>query len=370
MSAHPQQPRPPGFGEAAPWFSCPTPTRPEFHVHSLGGMVLLLLFVGSLSDAEARAAYEQVMAGRDLFDDRDIAFFAVSTDPSDHAAGRLRQQLPGVRWFIDFDRAVSDLYGVRYDAPESPRVFVLDEMLRVAASAPLSQTGSILEGLRTRLQVQRRWWREQTAPVLTTPNVFEPQFCQALIAHYEARGGTPSGFMQSANGAEVGRYDPKVKRRRDVMIEDPALKHAVRERLRLRLSPMLERSFGWRPTHVERYLIACYAEDEQGFFSAHRDNTGPATAHRKFAVTINLNGDFAGGELRFPEFGPRTYRPPPGGATVFACGLLHEATPVTQGRRFAFLPFLLDESAAELQDATRHLIQDAPDPAQEEAAPT
>ena len=70
-----------------------------------------------------------------------------------------------------------------------------------------------------------------------------------------------------------------------------------------------------------------------------------ATAHRRFAVSINLNAEeFEGGDLRFPEFGPRTYRPPTGGAVVFSCSLLHEATPVTQGRRYAFLPFLYDEA--------------------------
>jgi hypothetical protein len=35
-------------------------------------------------------------------------------------------------------------------------------------------------------------------------------------------------------------------------------------------------------------------------------------------VTINLNGDYDGGDLRFPEFGDRTYRAPPAGAVVFA----------------------------------------------------
>ena len=54
--------------------------------------------------------------------------------------------------------------------------------------------------------------------------------------------------------------------------------------------------------------------------------------HRRFAVTLNLNDGFEGGELWFQEFGPRRYRPPPGGAAVFSCSLLHEARPVTAGR--------------------------------------
>ena len=69
-------------------------------------------------------------------------------------------------------------------------------------------------------------------------------------------------------------------------------------------------------------------------------------------TTINLNADeYEGGDLRFPEFGTRTYRAPTGGAVLFSCALLHEATPVTEGRRYAFLPFLYDEDAAALREA-------------------
>jgi predicted 2-oxoglutarate/Fe(II)-dependent dioxygenase YbiX len=103
---------------------------------------------------------------------------------------------------------------------------------------------------------------------------------------------------------------------------------------------------------MERYLVACYDAAHGGHFRAHRDNTTKGTAHRRFAVTINLNADeFGGGELRFPEFGPRSYRAPTGGAVVFSCSLLHEALPVTSGRRYAFLPFLYDEAAARVRVA-------------------
>lgn len=68
-------------------------------------------------------------------------------------------------------------------------------------------------------------------------------------------------------------------------------------------------------------------------------------------MSINLNADYDGADLRFPEFGSTTFRPPVGGAAVFSCSLLHEATAVTRGHRFAFLPFLYDEAAAEIRQA-------------------
>ena len=114
---------------------------------------------------------------------------------------------------------------------------------------------------------------------------------------------------------------------------------------------MIERAFQFRPTRLERYIVACYDSVVGGHFRAHRDNTTKGTAHRRFAVSINLNAEeFEGGDLAFPEYGPRLYRPPTGGAVVFSCSLLHEARPVTQGRRFAFLPFLYDDAAAAIRE--------------------
>jgi predicted 2-oxoglutarate/Fe(II)-dependent dioxygenase YbiX len=86
--------------------------------------------------------------------------------------------------------------------------------------------------------------------------------------------------------------------------------------------------------------VACYDADVGGHFHRHRDNVNAGARHRRFALSINLNNDFEGGDLIFPEFGRRTYRPPVGGAIVFSCGALHQVLPVTRGRRFAFLAFL------------------------------
>ena len=70
-----------------------------------------------------------------------------------------------------------------------------------------------------------------------------------------------------------------------------------------------------------------------------------------------LNPDeYEGGLLRFPEYGGSLYTAPLGGAVVFSCSLLHEATPVTAGKRFVFLPFLYDEAAVRVRDANRQFV--------------
>jgi predicted 2-oxoglutarate/Fe(II)-dependent dioxygenase YbiX len=96
----------------------------------------------------------------------------------------------------------------------------------------------------------------------------------------------------------------------------------------------------------EAFRIGCYEAAEKGFFGRHRDNATPYTAHRRYALTLNLNQDYEGGELRFPEYGRMLYRPPAGGAVVFSCALLHEALPVTAGRRFVLLSFFFDRDGA------------------------
>ena len=53
-------------------------------------------------------------------------------------------------------------------------------------------------------------------------------------------------------------------------------------------------------------------------------------------TTCPCADEFEGRQLWFPEFSRRLYKAPTGGAVVFSCSLLHEATPVTRGRRYAF----------------------------------
>lgn len=79
--------------------------------------------------------------------------------------------------------------------------------------------------------------------------------------------------------------------------------------------------------------------------------------HRRFAVTINLNQDYDGCDLMFPEFGRRTTRAPLGGAVVFSTGALHQVMPITRGRRYAFIPFLYGEEEARQREANNALLQ-------------
>jgi len=353
------------MGEPAPWFVCPTGTRQNFHFDTVGGRYLVLAFLGSVADAAAARLIEDVTSRRSLFDDVKVSFFGVSVDPEDEQRQRLADSVPGVRYFRDFDRSVSALYGaVQADGAYRPMTYVLDPAMRVLAVLPLqplssgARETSLFELLDRLPPIPPPYVAPVQAPVLVLPRIFERKLCRALIDHYDSNGGRESGFMRDVNGKTVEIRDPSFKRRRDCTVEDEALRNACMVRIHDRLIPQLRKAFQFGATRMERYIVSCYDAKEQGHFQAHRDNTTMGTAHRRFAVSLFLNsGEYDGGYLCFPEFGSALYSAPAGGAVVFSCSLLHEATTVTRGRRYMFLPFLYDEAAKRIRDENEHYLE-------------
>ncbi|MBP7338637.1 2OG-Fe(II) oxygenase [Niveispirillum sp.] len=346
-----QQPRP-GIGELAPWFNTRCGEIQQFHLSSLGGRHVILCFPG-IDKAAGTTAMAMLAEWVKGVHDRHCIGFGVM-QPDDAVASqalwphlRVFQEMPGM--------AITRAYGI---GAEGGWV-VIDTLMRIMMRAPLSAGAELLARVRRLPLAGLAGPADAPAPVLVLPGVFEPEFCQHLIALYQADGGEDSGYMREQNGKTVGVIDHNFKRRRDMLITDPDVMAQARIRMEQRLLPMLTRALQFTATRMERYIVACYDAQERGFFRAHRDNTTRGTAHRRFAITINLNAEeFEGGELCFPEFGPRTYRAPTGGAVAFSCSLLHEARPVTKGVRYAFLPFLYDEEGAKVRAANLGFLAD------------
>jgi len=350
-------------GEPAPWFTVRSSNNPRFHIDTAAGRYIVLCFLGSAAEPAAGRVLQDVARFRGMFDDEQASFFAVSVDPEDERVGRLRQSLPGIRVFWDFDRAVSRLYGAcdGDNGAHAPRTVVLDPRLKVLHVEPIGDgEGHLLRIaalLRTLPEIGPREAARVQAPILVVPRVFEPAFCRHLQGLAEAHGTEDSGFMREVDGRTVGMVDYSHKRRGDYTIADESVRAAARDRIIRRLLPEIRRAYQFEATRMERYIVACYDAAVGGYFRPHRDNTTKGTAHRRFAVTVNLNAEeYEGGDLRFPEFGPQTFRATTGEAIVFSCSLLHEATPVIRGRRYAFLPFLYDEAAAAVRERNRAFL--------------
>jgi len=341
------------IGEPAPWFHARALSgRDRFSFDTTAGRWIVLFLAGSAGRPAQRQALAQVAKNRALFDDFGAAFFGVTVDPSDESEGRIAQHLPGIRWFLDYDRSVSMLYGAASSgdpASYAPYWLLLDPMLRVHERAPLGEEERVFSELKRRLAAPAPCLG---APVLVVPRVLPPELCKVLIDRYDANGGRPTGAMSEEGGITTHKINRDFKRRSDYEIEDQALIATLKGHMSRILRPLIARAFQFEATRVERWLVACYDGKEEGMFRPHRDNTTKGTAHRRFACTINLNAeDYDGGDLRFPEFGPNEYRAPTGGAVVFSCSLLHEARPVTMGRRYAFLPFFYDDAGARIREA-------------------
>lgn len=349
-------------GDPAPWFYVRSTVNSRFSFNTVGGRYIVLCFFGSTARPDARRVLDDVQKHKDRFDSSEAIFLGVSVDPEDEKQQRLTQDHPGIIWFWDFDRSVSRNYAaapVDATAPYQPHTLVLDPTMRVVAAFPLDvepekHVERVLEVIAAQPTVASL---QAFAPVIVVPRVFEPELCRTLIKVYEQQGGIESGFMRDVGGKTVRIFDYGHKRRKDCDVTDPELIRSCQARLVRRLVPEIHKAFQFHATRIERHIVACYDAATSGHFKAHRDNSTRGTAHRRFAVTINLNADeFEGGELRFPEFGPRTYKAPTGGAVVFSCSLLHEATQVTKGLRYAFLPFLYDEEAAKVRQANMKFV--------------
>jgi len=180
------------------------------------------------------------------------------------------------------------------------------------------------------------------APVLQIPGVFEPELCAALIRHLEVDcgGGDVSAVLVMQGGEQRLQVDPDIKQRRETNPRDPQLDARMHERLMRRALPEIARVFNFEVRRRDPFKLLAYPENA-GYFRAHRDNETPDVAHRRFALSVNLNhGDYAGGEFRYPEFGPHLFSPPTGAALVFSCSMLHEVRPVARGTRYAMTTFL------------------------------
>ncbi len=357
-------------GDPAPYFFQRSPANPRFVFDTAAGRYLVLCFFGSAADSHSQAAIAAVRARPHLFDDVNASFFGVSIDPADEAQGRVADSYPGYRFFWDFDGSVSRLYGAvaNDSAPEIVSMpvrrlwVVLDPTLRVMQVVPFQRNRGDIDALIAYLEAlpppDRFAGFEIQAPIIVLPNVFEPDFCGRLIELYETHGGQDSGFMREVDGRTVGVTNYGHKRRRDYVIGDSQVVAQAQARFLRRVVPEIRKIHQFNVTRMERYIVACYDADEGGHFRAHRDNTTKGTAHRRFAVSVNLNDDFDGGEVSFPEYGPRSFKAPTGGAVVFSCSLLHAVSKVTRGRRYAFLPFLYDDAAAKIREENTPFLGD------------
>ena len=336
-------PDPIKLGDPVPWFDAKTLAGTSHNLGVMAGRWVALYFMRSLNDVQATRVLTDIIlsAGR-FFNEDHVQFFAVLAEPPPGAEQFAQASHGGLGFMIDYDQVISRAYG----ALDGPRLVILDPLLRAMRVFTIDASTSSAEictVLQTLPSIDDSAGVPLTAPALIIPRVFEPEFCAYLIDLYQKNGGTESGFMLDKDGKTMTVVNHKLKQRRDLSVEDMETRRLIRERIVNRVVPVMERFFSYRPTRMDRYLVSCYDAETGGHFARHRDNVNAGAQHRRFAASFNLNRDYDGCDLIFPEFGRRLYRAPEGGAIVFSTGALHQVTPITRGKRYAFVPFFYGE---------------------------
>jgi peroxiredoxin len=339
------------LGDPVPWFGAPLVEDGSFNLQVAAGRWIVLSFLGSPANPKVEEELAELLRDAQLFDESRLVFYGVLTAPPSDPAYYIRLCSSAVAFIADYDGAISHAYG----ANAMPRTIVLDPMLRAVADIPWDYAGghaqSVCEVLRGLPTVDDSAGVPLTAPALIVPRVFDFPVCDFLIRLHEKLGGKESGFLLDSEGKTATVVDSRFKRRSDLGIVAPEVRDMIRNLIVRRLLPAVEQFFQFSATRMDRYLVACYDSGVGGYFYRHRDNVNAGAQHRRFAVTINLNKDYDGCDLNLPEFGSRNYRAPVGGAIVFSCGALHQVTPITRGRRYAFLAFLYGDADAALREA-------------------
>jgi hypothetical protein len=296
-----------------------------------GGSPTVLVFSGGGGSAAARATRDDLA---DALDDS-VQLHAIATGT------------PGVddTVFNDPEGLVHGAYGVPADGEAA--VVVLDPNVRVAlahihrdaATTRTTVVSAVADVAFTRPGTTIR----HTAPVLFVPAALDPSLSVRLIDLWSSSDTVETGVEATVAGRRAETTDRLRKRRRDHTVADPELLRTLSSHVGRRVMPEIRKAFAYEAKRFEGFKIGCYDAEDEGFFTAHRDNLSQATAHRRFGLTLNLNDDYEGGELRFPEYGPERYRPGTGEALVFSGAHLHEVLPVTRGRRFVLLSFVFGD---------------------------
>jgi hypothetical protein len=318
----------------------------------LAGRYVVVCCFGSSRIAPGRTALAALRKHERFFDGVKASFLGVSVDPNETVRSPPQG---GIHYVLDPTGEMSRHCGATplgadpLGTPYRVTWTVVDPGLRVIAHFNTGANDGDCDAVFTLLNdlpdPASYGLCEMPAPILIIPGLFEPELCDRLIDLYLEGDSRESGFMVK----NVEKFDRSFKSRRDYFVTDATIHELIGKRIAQCVIPEIRKLFFMEITRMERYLVGCYSSEEEGHFRPHRDNGQAVTAHRRFALSVALNEDYDGGELLFPEYNQRRHKVPKGWGLVFPCAILHAVTPVKQGRRYAFLPFLYDEAAAKIK---------------------
>ncbi|MFW7268052.1 2OG-Fe(II) oxygenase [Gluconacetobacter sp. Hr-1-5] len=329
-------------GDPVPWLSqiCAHSGK-SFCLEAAGGRFTLFCLLGN---GHNNSEQLQRVADRisHVVDNRGVILFLVVPDNQPEPYLHFQARNPGMRVMLDGEGTVRCAF-----APLSPLDetiwYVFNPNLRIIfrrAFVSFSDSMNVILDVSSYLPDLADYGSGNPVPVIVIDSVLEKTLCSTLRAAHDQGANMASPLMVEKNGIIDYLHMPDIKRRVDSELP-PVLLRQVHDRVIRRVVPEIQKVFQSSIDHIDRAVLGCYDSRDRGHFGMHRDNTQKASHHRRYACSINLNDDYEGGYVGFPEYGNRVFRPGTGSAIIFSCSLLHLVTPVNAGRRYAVLLFLV-----------------------------
>lgn len=316
----------------------------------LSGSNKLLILLNNASDEEKTAILSSTLQLQNEYAGLDC--FIINSS----ASGDLNYKLKvaaNCRWPITGDSSGSIFasLGVHKNNGAKARILLISKLGQIRYwvdlhSTNVDQVKEMLNDM-NETKTETNEWLTLHAPVLIIPNVLTKNECDKLIESFETGGPfivKPSTPEEMQRDYKRPIYEHNRQDRVDHIIKDKNILGFLDNRIATRVNPMIKKAFAFDVSRREELHIARYVGERKGNEMGHRDNTSPETAYRRFALSLNLNDDYEGGEVFFKEYNQNGYKGAPGTAMIFSSSLLHEVGETKSGTRYTLISHLFNDS--------------------------
>lgn len=326
----------------------------NLHEDHLSGKHMILVFLNTDDQQKNVAILKSFAEKQSVYDDSNTTLLAITSSSDANKNKQLIEQ-SGFNWPVagDATGAVFAAYGLHKSYGEAARIVLLTpyRQVRIWFDSPsnIEHTLEVItQMIDTYSSADDQKWSPCHAPVLHIPNVLSPEECAKVIESFESGGPffvRPPRPGEVSGNFKVPVYEHNRQDRVDHIVKDKAMLEFLDSRIFGQITPMISKAFAFNVTRKEDLHIARYTGERGGHHMGHRDNTMPATAYRRFAMSLTLNNNYAGGELTFNEFSPHGYKPETGSAMIFSSSLLHEVSEITEGTRYNLVSNLFNDES-------------------------
>ena len=318
----------------------------------LSGQTLLLVLLNTAAPARVRKILGTLADHASALDRADVTVIGLSADPDARRNRALRAET-GFPWPLPADATGQHFaaFGVHKGSGVGDRLVWITPLRQVHAwFDDCAELPELLERIMNTHSPSPGGEMPLHPPVLIVPDVLSHAECAALIETVE--NGAPFSVRPPRAGEFAGDYripvyDHNRQDRVDHIIRDVKAQQFLDERIFSRIVPVVKKAFAFDITRREDLHVARYEGDRAGNAIGHRDNLTAGTAHRRFALSLNLNDDYEGGDVVFKEYSTTGYKGKAGAALVFSSSLLHEVRETTAGVRYTLIShFFNDQTVA------------------------